>query len=337
VTHPPIEQEVIQILRQTSLAGSDREINMQDPIGDLGLGLDSLALVEFVTALEKRFQMEMPDDIWSEKGQLTVQHFVEAVAVSAPSAIPAEPLASPGPGLDRKTEAPATLGRASGGPQVSQPRMSKRPLGDLPRRIRRFCHQQEHFMILAFEPSPEPLPAYVSPLSLTLREATPADADALQTYWRSFPYETVDQERMTMALFQERLTAGSCCLTAWHEDRIVGMDWLFSKGYRCPYTGLEITWPRDVCYGGELYEHEDYHGKGVGLALLAFSLAETSRKGLRRQVTLVSAKNIKMLGASIQYLGLKVIGEIHTTRFLRHPFSTWRVSGRSGRGGRIEL
>jgi len=144
-------------------------------------------------------------------------------------------------------------------------------------------------------------------------------------------------QQTTLAHFQERQEAGAACLTAWHEGRIVDMDWLFSREYDCPYTGLKIAWPADACYGAELYEHPDFHGKGVGLELLGYSLAETGKRGFRRQVTLVSSRNLKMLGASVQFFGLKAVGEIHTARVLRHPRSTWRIGERTGRGGKVLL
>lgn len=321
-----IQQDVIRILRQTSLAGSDRDIGLHEPLGELGLGLDSLALVEFATALEKRFQVELPDQIWTDRGQLAVHHFVEAVvdASPSPSAVIADEIA-------------LTPSSASEEAHHPQRRQQRGPLAVLIRRIRRFCHNRESFKILATETAQPPHRSPASPLSLTLREASMADAESLDAFWGSFLYETIDQKPMTLNLFRERLEAGSSCLVAWHEGRIVGMDWLFTAGYNCPYTGLHITWPTDACYGGELYEHPHYQGKGVGLELLAYSLAETMRKGFRRHVTIVAAHNIKMLGASTQFFGLKVLGEIATTRWFRRPTSTWEIGGRSGRGGTIVL
>ena len=45
-----VERDIVQLLRQTALSGSDREIRTLDPLGELGLGLDSLALVQFYWA-----------------------------------------------------------------------------------------------------------------------------------------------------------------------------------------------------------------------------------------------------------------------------------------------
>jgi GNAT superfamily N-acetyltransferase len=100
---------------------------------------------------------------------------------------------------------------------------------------------------------------------------------------------------------------------------------------------LKLSWPSDTCYAGELYEHPQHQGQGVGLALLAFSLAETKRRGYRRQVSWVTAHNTKMLSGSLQLMGFTKIGRIDIRRVFRRPFSTWDIGGRAGRGGTVIL
>ena len=75
-----VRQAVLEILRGLVLIGSAREIGMENPLGEQGLGLDSLALVEFVTALEKRFGVEIPDSIWTDRGELSPENFVDLIA-----------------------------------------------------------------------------------------------------------------------------------------------------------------------------------------------------------------------------------------------------------------
>ncbi|HPN33629.1 MAG TPA: acyl carrier protein [bacterium] len=67
-----IEDQVLDTLRRTALRGSRRAIGPDEPLGDLGVGLDSLALIDFATAIEKRFQIQLPDDLWVERGRLTL-------------------------------------------------------------------------------------------------------------------------------------------------------------------------------------------------------------------------------------------------------------------------
>ena len=332
-----VEREVVQILRQASLSGSDREIDIHNPLGELGLGLDSLALAEFVTAVEKRFQIELADNIWTERGQLTLQYFVDLIlqSVSAVPSVAQEKY----PDIQRvpagdHAGAQKTVQIAR---QLDQGNEKNGTAVRLLRKILKFLYHRETFIILEFKLSEQQLPSFPSPLNLILREASVEDAIALSAFWESFDYRTFDKKEMNMELFRERLGSGYTCLTAWLDDKIVGMDWLLDKGYDCPFTGLKFSWPQDTCYGGELYEHKMYQGRGVGLTLLAFSLTETKKKGYQRQVTWVTAKNVKMLIAAIQMFGFKKIGDIDITRILHRPFSTWKISGRSGRGGKVIL
>lgn len=324
-----IADEVIRLLRRT-LSGSSRDIGLNEPLGELGLGLDSLTLIEFVTVLENRFQVVIPESIWTEKGQLVLNHFVDVIAESR-SATAADPAAAPV--MTTKDETVLSEATAPVLPVTPAPVQPSWLDG-----IRRHWHslyQRETFFILEFDLRKPTLPSYVSPLPLLLRRATEKDGAALETFWNSSPYFTIDKQEMTMALFQQRLRSGYTCLLAWHGDVIVGMDWLLEKGYDCPYTGLRFEWPAGSCYAGELSEHASFKGKGVGLSLLAYSLAECKQAGFQRQVAWVTEKNVKMLSASIQLFGFIKIGEIHIRRIHYRPFSTWRIGDRHGRGGTI--
>ena len=77
-----VENKVVSTLRSSALLGSDRDILLNEPLTNLGLGLDSLDVVKFVVALEKEFQIQIPDSIWDEKGQLTLKVFVDLIMES---------------------------------------------------------------------------------------------------------------------------------------------------------------------------------------------------------------------------------------------------------------
>src|SRR5439155_14668342 len=85
MTRSAREAEVVQILRACVLSGSDRDIPLDLPVGNLGLGLDSLALVEFVTALERRYQIILPDSLWIDAGQFTIRRLVDFVDATLPT------------------------------------------------------------------------------------------------------------------------------------------------------------------------------------------------------------------------------------------------------------
>lgn len=75
---------------------------MRVPLGENGLGLDSLALVEFVLSVEKTYGTQVPDTIWANAGALDLQYFADLVAVAAsrkgPAPLTAAPASIPGRG-----------------------------------------------------------------------------------------------------------------------------------------------------------------------------------------------------------------------------------------------
>jgi len=76
---------VQKLLRKTALKGSDRPIDFDLPVGGSGLGLDSLALVEFVVAFEKEFRIEVPETIWTRLAEITPRYFVDLLEARGPS------------------------------------------------------------------------------------------------------------------------------------------------------------------------------------------------------------------------------------------------------------
>jgi acyl carrier protein/GNAT superfamily N-acetyltransferase len=328
-----IERDIIQVLRKSSLGGSEREISLHDPLGELGLGLDSLALVEFVTAIEKRFHLQISEEIWTDRGKLTLDHLINVIVSSTAVATPG-PQRQPQRTRPVETSAVARPHDAAGILHLPvQGDIKRWPVIHLLLKIMYFICNREKYFILEYKLREQPLPNYSSPLGLALREASTQDTAALTAFWKSFEYRTFDNKKMDIELFSQRLESGATCLIALHGDRIVGIDWLLERGYDCPYSGLRFTWARDTCYGGELYEHKDFQGCGVGLELLAFSIEVAKNKGFHRQVTWVTAKNVKMLSAAMQLFNFQIAGQIQITRILGRPFSTWSIGSRSGIGG----
>lgn len=319
---------VLDTLRRTALSGSCRAISPDEPLGELGVGLDSLALIEFATAVEKRFQVQLPDEMWVERGQLSLGRLSDWLCQSiSPSILAEAGVLQPPPvqpdGGEKNTPSEA----------VPASRQAAGHFSTLGRRLRSMAvglYQHEKWYVLEFRLTEKPLPAFMPALPVQVRPAALDDSDALHAFWNSFNYETIDGPKMDMTLFKARLESGAVCLAAWRQEQIIGMDWLFTKGYRCPYSRLTFTWPPDTCYGGELWEHAEFHGKGVGMSLLAASLATARKAGYLRQVTVVKAQNTKMLSAAVQLYGFEKTGAISVTRLLRRPFSIWHKGGKSG-------
>jgi acyl carrier protein len=78
-TREEVAERLVTVLRETVLDGSDRDIERNEFLGEEGVGLDSLAMVQFLTAVEQQFSVEIPVDVWSRVAQLTLDECAEAV------------------------------------------------------------------------------------------------------------------------------------------------------------------------------------------------------------------------------------------------------------------
>src|SRR5262245_63199346 len=85
------QREISRIVRDELLLGSEREIPVDQPLGELGVGLDSLALVNLLTAVEAAFGVELSDDIWTERGPLSVNDLAEIVRGTKPGSASTPP------------------------------------------------------------------------------------------------------------------------------------------------------------------------------------------------------------------------------------------------------
>jgi acyl carrier protein len=71
MTQAEAETAVVAILRRGVLLNSDREVDVDAPMGASGLGLDSLALAELLVAVEEELGVELPQEAWAASAQLT--------------------------------------------------------------------------------------------------------------------------------------------------------------------------------------------------------------------------------------------------------------------------
>lgn len=71
------------VLERTVLRGSTREVRPDVPLGQEGVGLDSLALVQFLTGVEQELSAEVPLEIWADIGRLSLNDCTVAL-VEAP-------------------------------------------------------------------------------------------------------------------------------------------------------------------------------------------------------------------------------------------------------------
>jgi acyl carrier protein len=68
------------VLERIVLAGREGDLPSDAPLGEEGLGLDSLALVRFLTAVEQELGVEVPYEVWSDIAQLSLDDCATALA-----------------------------------------------------------------------------------------------------------------------------------------------------------------------------------------------------------------------------------------------------------------
>jgi acyl carrier protein/ribosomal protein S18 acetylase RimI-like enzyme len=334
-----IENQVRNVLRRSSFVAGDRKIGMSDPLGEVGTS-DSLALVELVAAFEVEFQTELPETIWTDRKELTLQRIVDAIADSDPiekkkKKVIAPPLvtstigsaASESEKADSKVlkvvRAIKERGLIGGGAWV---------LTRFAGRLKRFVYRRDNQVLLEFDLAGSELPSHSSSLDLTIRDANDTDIPAIRSFFGTF------ERHMDDEFLRDRLHNGFTCFMAIHNGEFVGMSWNSAEGEdNCPFTGLDFKMLPGSCYALDLYEHRGHRGKGIGLALLCHGLAEAKARGFQKQVTSVDVTNTRMLTASIHMSGFVKVGTVQTTWLFQRPLSRWSIGTRSGRGGAVVL
>lgn len=315
MTKPEVEQQVIAIVR-TILHGREASLPLDTPIADLGM--DSLATVEFVVAVENSFGAEIPEQLWTQP-RLTLGHFVEHLVGTKSTRRRAV--------LAEKTLAlPANASRAEKFRAV----LNTMGLVDgLAWGIRKGIHHAsalvyEQYSLLLLERDLDTLSAEADVTSpdLTINDLSEKDLEVICSLW---PIHYVQKKRKHI---QSRFSSGQICLGAWSGTELVGVDWITGTGIEDPETGLSLVLRDGTSFGADLYEK--YPGRRIGQTLLALSLRRSKEEGYRRQVTYVRSDNIQMLSTAIQSFQFVTIGEITTRRMLRIPISSWRVGERLG-------
>jgi acyl carrier protein/GNAT superfamily N-acetyltransferase len=306
------------ILRETSSIG-DRPVDLSAPLGEQGLGLDSLALVKFITALENHFGLELPESIWIERERLTLKRLGETIdGMAAPFSgklSAGYPAASIEPVGERKRKE-AGIGRKS---------------GQLLRFLAGSVYRQETFHILSFDLEHQQIQDHHPSATVHCRPAGPEDLMAAKDMWPR------NQRKRKLQTFMARHSAGYSCYVAEVDGAIAAVDWVTGAADHERNLNLTIQPRPDSCYGLDLYEHPAYQDRGIGLATLLYCLQESARQGRRRQYTIVQSSNRKMLLTCIQLIGFTMVGQIRTRRFLGRARSTWLLDGVAGQGPVLEL
>jgi acyl carrier protein/GNAT superfamily N-acetyltransferase len=314
------EQEIARIIRDELLLGSGREIPFDEPLGELGIGLDSLALVNLLTAVEAAFEVELSDDIWTERGPLSVHDLADLVR-SAPRTAARPTIEGDSPVLQGRMEQfeHALRGRGAAGRaawaaiRVAAP--ARRFLFD---RSRHLLLERRLDDVAPLEPAPPP--------GIELRQLAPEEEPDLSDLWAG-----PNARRMRRA-FEHAVEDGAITLVACEGSRVLALDLISARGGE----DVEIVSP-GACFGFFLVEARAARGRGIGLALAAYSFAVARERGFRAQLTHVWEGNTAMLAAATQLLGFRIIGSAKRTRVVGRTRWSWQVDSRSGRGRRVVL
>jgi len=325
LNHNHLEKEVVSVLRRVALGGSDREIRSTDPLGEFGLGLDSLALIGFITALENRFGIEIPETIWVDRGQLSLKDLVDLIAESVDETDLPTPPRDFKPAPADPTALESTIWgklKAAASHQGLFPALLW-AIKKFYWKCANLFYQRDRYYILSFDLTGQPIPTIPAPKGTRASEVTIDDLPATEGLW--IPGTAAEKKR----LFVERLTEGYIGYATWLNGNIVGLCWVTHDGDFEPGTGLHIRLREHSSYGLDLNEHPGYPGQGIGLATVAYSLRRSQERGHKYQYSVVHSRNERMLRASIQLLGLKKIGEIVTTRSLLGTNSVYSMNDKT--------
>jgi GNAT superfamily N-acetyltransferase/acyl carrier protein len=321
VTLEATREEILRIVREELLFGSERSIPLDAPLGELGVGLDSLALVRLLSAVEVTFGIDVPDDVWTARGPLSIDDLAEIVAEAPKSG-----------GAPRAAAPPATVLRgrmervehalAGGGPVRRATWSAVRLLAP----VKHFAFAHSRNFVLERRLDDDDLPQIEPPPGVVVRPYGAGDESGLAGLWPAFT------ERHGHRYLRRSLRKGVIALVAAEEKRIVALDLLSPAGEE----EVEIE-QADACYGYWLAEAPAARGRGIGLALLAYSLHFARERGFRAQLTYVAEADRTMLAAATQLLGFRSIGTARRLRVLGLTGWSWEVDGRRCRGRRLAL
>jgi acyl carrier protein/GNAT superfamily N-acetyltransferase len=315
------QEEILRILREEVLLGSERSIPLDAPLGELGLGLDSLGLVKLLTAVEATFAVDLPDDIWIARGPLSVADLADLVAAAPEREAPA-PVEVRALSVIRGRMETAEHALAGGGVAQRAAWVVLRMLAP----VKQFAFAYSRNFVLERRVDDITTAPIEPPPGIDLRRYAPGDEGRLAGLWPAFA------ERHGRRFLGQSLREGAIALVAADGSRIVALDLLSGTGEE----GVEVEQP-DACFGYWLTEAPAARGRGIGLALVAYSLLVARECGFRAQLTWVAEDNTAMLAAATQLLGFRSIGTASRLRLLGLTRWSWDVRGRRGRGRQLVL
>ena len=312
--------EVTRIVREATGIGDSRELAPEEPLA--ALGLDSLAIVNVVAAVEASCAHELTDALWGDRRGISIAALAAAVAESGGdlAMVRSAPVASETeqPGVSRVERLFLQLERRGPGGRAAAGALHRSVI------VAHWLRAQQPCVILARDLDGE-LPEISLPAGITIAPYDGVADGPLDGIW------TRTQAGRMRSHLRRRMQAGVLCLAAWDGDRIVAYDLLGPDGAE------DVATSPGTCFGLNLYERREARGRGIGLALLAASLPYTRDLGFSRQATIVLERNRPMIAAATQLLGFSVGGQAQRSELLGRVHWSWQRHGSTCSGPRLVI
>lgn len=296
---------VAQVVRDRVFDGEERELAPDATLAELGF--DSLALVTVVSGLEAAVERAFPETMWEERQNLRVEDLVDAVVLQAAPGEPHRaPPAPPAPAHPPSEQAPSAVRAGLAG-------IARRAFSRLD-------------VVIVERLLDGPLPKLEPPADVVIRRATAADEGAVAALWPG------PGRAPKLRQFRSWLADGYTCLAAFAGQEVVAIDWLNDVD---PDGG--VTAAPGTCLGISLQERWDHAGRGIGLALVARSLAVSKEAGYARQAAYVAAANTRMRAACTGLLGFSEVASARRTTVAGRTRWTWTRDGAHGSGPVLQI
>jgi acyl carrier protein/GNAT superfamily N-acetyltransferase len=316
-----VEDEIARIIRDELLLGSERAIPFDEPLGELGVGLDSLALVNLLSGVETAFGVELDDEIWTERDPLSVNDLAEILRTSPRIAASTPSPDRPSPLLhgrlervEHRLKERGLAGRAVwSGVRAAAP-------------VKSFLFSRTRYLLLERRLDTGSGATVAPPAGVELRPLERKDESDLDHLWAPI------HARRSRQMLERALSDGATALVACEGGRILAIDVVSPSGS----DEAEVISP-DACYGFLLTEAREARGRGIGLALAAYSFIVARRLGFRAQLAHVWEGNTAMLAAATQLLGFRTIGTARRTHVAGMTRWSWQTMGAWHRGPRLVL
>lgn len=318
------QREIKRVVREQLLFGSERELPVDVPLGELGL--DSLALLHLIVAIEETFGVQLPDNFLARRDPISIRDLSDMV-VAAPrthraglAVPPADPMILPPHyRMERLHHWLAGRGWLGGRMRIA---------ATLAWHTKRFLFERSEHYVMERRLDEGEHPTIGPPRGIDLRPYTRADEGIMAGLWPDF------DERRSRREMQRWLADGAIALVAVEGSRVVALDLLSVDGNR---GEVELAPARGACWGLHLVEAPDVRGRGIGLALLAYSLRVSRGRGFRAQLATVRSDNAPMIAACTQLLGFRAIGMARRTRVLGITRWSWEIEGFRRRGRLLSI